>query len=74
MEVLRLLLADEAEILHPMALGQRLPEAEGILFPQLLGTAYRQKELLKEFESIGLKESHPVTQSFWEKVKGVFKG
>lgn len=34
------LLADEAEILAPVALGTALPDADAVLFPQLLGEAY----------------------------------
>jgi hypothetical protein len=34
------LLADEAEILSPVALGASLPDADAVLFPQLLGEAY----------------------------------
>jgi hypothetical protein len=39
---LKRLLADEAEILTPVALGSTLPEADAILFPQLLGDAFKQ--------------------------------
>jgi len=46
--VLNNLLADEVEILSPLPLGSRLPEAEAVVFPQLLGTAYRQKEFFQD--------------------------
>ncbi len=36
------LLAEEAEILPPAALGSPLPEADAVVFPQMLGDAYRQ--------------------------------
>ncbi|NLX57050.1 MAG: hypothetical protein GXY58_18230 [Planctomycetaceae bacterium] len=36
------LLGEYAEFLAPVALGQPLPEAEGVIFPQVLGEAYRQ--------------------------------
>ena len=39
---LRTLLAEHAEFLEPVPLGGRLPEADGVIFPQLLGEAYRQ--------------------------------
>ncbi len=42
-------LADEAEILSPLPLGSPLPEAEAIIFPQLLGEAYRR---LDDFRKI----------------------
>lgn len=41
-ETLRKLLAEEAELLEPVALGLPLPEAEAVVFPQMLGDAYRQ--------------------------------
>jgi hypothetical protein len=44
------LLAEEAEILEPVALGSSLPEAEAILFPQLLGDAYTQTRELQEIK------------------------
>ena len=36
------LLAEEAEILEPVALGAALPDADGVIFPQMLGEAYRR--------------------------------
>ncbi len=45
------LLADCAEILPPVALGQALPEADAVVFPQLLGEAYRRVE---DFQAIAL--------------------
>jgi hypothetical protein len=42
------LLVEEAEILEPIALGSPLPEAEALVFPQLLGDAYTQVKELKE--------------------------
>ena len=44
---LKTLLADEAEILEPVALGDMLPDSDGIIFPQMLGDAYRKLELLR---------------------------
>jgi len=44
-------LADEAEFLAPLPLGSPLPEVEAIIFPQLLGEAYRR---LDEFKQIDL--------------------
>ena len=51
LSVLRNLLADCAEILPPVALGRPLPEADAVVFPQLLGEAYRRVE---DFRAIGL--------------------
>ncbi|MFC2052977.1 hypothetical protein ACFLV7_01585 [Chloroflexota bacterium] len=49
--ILKTLLADEAEILAPAALGESLPEAEAVLFPQMLGEAYR---MIADFKAIDL--------------------
>ena len=46
---LRELLMLEAELLPPVPLGSHLPEADAIIFPQLLGEGYRRTE---EFQSI----------------------
>ena len=51
MDVLKGLLADHVEILEPVPLGGSLPEAEAVVFPQLLGEAYRRVEA---FRAIGL--------------------
>ncbi|MHB8969105.1 MAG: hypothetical protein ACYC3X_04050 [Pirellulaceae bacterium] len=39
---LRTLLAEQVEFLAPVALGSKIPEAEAVIFPQVLGEAYRQ--------------------------------
>ena len=39
---LKRLLDSEADILEPVALGTPLPEADAVVFPQVLGDAYRQ--------------------------------
>jgi hypothetical protein len=44
---LRRLLADEAEILPPAALGELLPQADAVVFPQMLGAAYRRIEQIR---------------------------
>ena len=36
------LLGDFAELLPPVALGQPIPDADAVIFPQVLGEAYRQ--------------------------------
>ncbi len=48
---LQTLLDGEAELLEPVRLGGQLPEAEGVVFPQLLGEAYRRVD---EFREVGL--------------------
>ena len=40
LDTLKTLLADETEILAPAALGEPLPEAEAVLFPQILGKVF----------------------------------
>jgi hypothetical protein len=35
------LLAEEAELLEPVRLGEKLPETDGVIFPQMLGEAFR---------------------------------
>lgn len=42
LRVLGELLAEEAEILEPLPLGAALPDADAVLFPQLVGEAYRR--------------------------------
>jgi len=49
-ETLSILLAEEAEVLGPVALGAPLPEADAVVFPQLLGDAYTQLKELKEIQ------------------------
>jgi hypothetical protein len=41
------LLADDAEVLPPVALGAKLPPADAAVFPQLLGDAFSQLDALK---------------------------
>jgi hypothetical protein len=48
---LRELLAEVAEILEPRPLGAVLPEADAVVFPQLVGDAYRR---LADFRSLEL--------------------
>lgn len=48
LETLKGLLADEAEILEPKALGASLPEADAVLFPQLVGEAFQRVEEIKK--------------------------
>ena len=48
---LRELLAGVAEIADPMPLGAQLPDADGVVFPQMTGEAYRR---LEDFRRLGL--------------------
>ena len=51
LERLKKLLADQADFLPPVGLGERLPEAEAVIFPQFLGEAYHK---VGDFKSIQL--------------------
>lgn len=51
LNALHQLINDVAEFLDPVALGGPLPDGEAVLFPQMLGDAYRQ---LEDFKSIDL--------------------
>jgi L-fucose isomerase and related proteins len=41
---------DVAKFLHPVQAGDELPEADAIIFPQLIGAAYRYKDQLKSYD------------------------
>ncbi|MGI6113342.1 MAG: hypothetical protein ACOYEJ_04390 [Mahellales bacterium] len=47
---LRSLLAQEAEILEPVAVGCDIPDADAVIFPQLVGEAYRSIEHLQKIQ------------------------
>jgi hypothetical protein len=66
-ERLKILLAGEAELLEPVALGSPLPEAEAVVFPQLLGEAYRRVDQLKAIDiPILIITSEFGTLSMWD--------
>jgi hypothetical protein len=46
---LKKLLAEEAEFQEPVALGKKLPDTDGVIFPQMLGEAFQR---LKEIEAL----------------------
>jgi hypothetical protein len=48
--ILKEQLADDAEFLPELPLGAPLPEAEAIIFPQLLGEAYRRIDEFRGFD------------------------
>ena len=45
---LKKMLSDEADFLDPAALGSKLPEADAVIFPQLVGDAYKQIRKIKK--------------------------
>ncbi len=64
---LRTLLADCAELLPPVALGRALPEADAVVFPQVLGEAYRQVPAFQSLKlPILLVTSEFGTLSMWD--------
>ena len=48
--ILQELLAEEAELLEPVALGSPLPDADAVIFPQMLGDAYRMLDQIKAID------------------------
>jgi hypothetical protein len=51
LNALKDMLAEEAEFLEPIALGDPLPkEAEAVIFPQMLGDAYRMVDEFKKID------------------------
>jgi hypothetical protein len=44
------LLSDQAEFLPPVGLGEPLPEAEAVIFPQFLGEAYHNVDQFKSIQ------------------------
>ena len=64
---LKNLLAGEAELLAPVALGDKIPKADAVLFPQLLGEAYRRLADFKKIKiPILLVTSEFGTLSMWD--------
>jgi hypothetical protein len=51
LEALRSLLAKHVDVLDPLPLGSSLPEAEAVLFPQLLGQAYRNVDAFRAIDA-----------------------
>ena len=39
---LKTLFKEEIDLLNPIPLGEKLPEADAVIFPQILGEAYRK--------------------------------
>ena len=67
MGVLRSLLAEEAEFLPEQPLGTAMPDADAVIFPQILGQAYRQLDHFKALKlPILLVTSEFGTVSMWD--------
>lgn len=66
-KILHTLLADEADILDPVALGQNLPDCDGVIFPQMLGDAYRRLDQIKTLpQPLMVITSEFGTVSMWD--------
>lgn len=64
---LKELLSDEAEFLAPAALGGYIPQTDGVIFPQMLGDAYRRLEEFKQLpQPIMVVTSEFGTVSMWD--------
>lgn len=61
------LLAEEAEILEPVLLGKSLPESDAVIFPEMLGVAFREVEKIKKLpQPILVVTSEFGTVSMWD--------
>lgn len=61
------LLTDDAEILDPVLLGAELPETDGVIFPEMLGQAYREVDRLKKLpQPLMVVTSEFGTVSMWD--------
>lgn len=61
------LLKDEADILPPVALGAKIPSADAVVFPQMLGEAYRRLDQIKALpQPILVITSEFGTVSMWD--------
>lgn len=60
-------LSAEAEFLEPIALGQKLPDTDGVIFPQMLGDAYRRlNEIIDLPQPLMIITSEFGTVSMWD--------
>ena len=66
-KILKGLLANEADLLEPVELGSTLPEADAVIFPVLIGEAYKQVgEIRKIKEPIIALTSEFGTVAMWD--------
>jgi len=64
---LKVLLNEDAEFLAPVALGEVTPEADGVIFPQMLGEAYRRLEDIQSLpQPVMVVTSEFGTVSMWD--------
>ena len=61
------LLAEEADILEPVLLGASVPDTDAVIFPEMLGTAFREVEKIKDLpQPILVVTSEFGTVSMWD--------
>lgn len=61
------LLKNEAEILQPVKLGDKIPDTDGVIFPQMLGQAFREVENIKKLpQPLMVVTSEFGTVSMWD--------
>lgn len=67
LQKLHVLLAEEAEILNPVLLGADLPDTDGVIFPQMLGEAFRELDKIKKLpQPLLVVTSEFGTVSMWD--------
>lgn len=67
LQLLRELLAEDALLLEPAALGENLSTADAVIFPQMLGNAYRRLEDIRAIRlPILVVTSEFGTMSMWD--------
>jgi hypothetical protein len=67
LQFLREVLLEEALLLEPFALGENLPTADAVIFPQMLGNAYRMLEEIRAIKlPILVVTSEFATMSMWD--------
>ena len=67
LEKLRTLLADEADIVEPVKLGEPVPEADAVIIPDMLGDAFRLVDKFKQLpQPIMVVTSEFGTVSMWD--------
>jgi hypothetical protein len=65
--ILRHLLGEHADLLEPVPLGATVPEADAVVFPQLVGEAYRRVHQLRALELPSLVlTSDFATMAMWD--------
>ena len=67
LEKLHEMLADEAYILEPVLLGESLPETDAVIFPEMLGAAFREVDKIKKLpQPLLVVTSEFGTVSMWD--------